>query len=117
MFGKVLNKARGQYVWEPVFGRFNLFFHKSIHTYEMFIVFNNKDLLGMNGFVEKWMKLFKNQSPNIFIGNIATELKNSLNATFIKFDCSRSFDYMKMESYIFVLSGPLHIMMLGTVDK
>ena len=83
----------------------------------MFIVFNNKDLLKMNGFVEKWMKLSKNQSPNIFIGNIATELKNSLNASIIKFDCSRSLDYMKMETYIFVRSGTLHVMMLGTVDK
>ena len=48
-------------------------------------------------------------------------LKNTLYATIIEFDCSPSFDcilyfitvtYMKIESYIFVNSGPLHTTML-----
>ena len=54
----------------------------------------------------------------IFIGKVATDRvkKNSLNVTIMKFDCSVSFDYMKIEGYIFVRSGPLHTM-LGTMDK
>ena len=46
----VLNKPLGQYVWELVFGKFNSFFHRSIYSWEMFIV--------------EWY---------IFIGNIATD--------------------------------------------
>ena len=91
----VLNEPQGQYVWELVFRKFNSFFHRSIYPWGMFIV--------------EWY---------IFIGNIATDrVKNSLNATSMKFDCSLFFDYMKIESYIFVHSGPLDTMMLGSVDK
>ena len=66
------------HLWELVFGRFNSFFHKSIHPWEMFIV-----------------------ECYIFIGNIATDrVKKSLNATIMKFVCSHSFDYMNNFRYI-----------------
>ena len=38
MFDRVLNQPLGYYVWELVFGKFNLFFKKFIHQWEMFIV-------------------------------------------------------------------------------
>ena len=38
MFDRVLNQSMGHYVWEQVFGKFNLFFKKYIHPWEMFIV-------------------------------------------------------------------------------
>ena len=38
IFNGVLNYPLGYYVWELVFGKFNLFFQKFIHTWQMFIV-------------------------------------------------------------------------------
>ena len=40
MFDRVLNQNQslGHYVWELVFGKFNLFFKKFIDPWEMFIV-------------------------------------------------------------------------------
>ena len=77
-----------------------------------------------NWFLESWIHFSTNPwemfivECYIFISNIATDkLKDSLNATVMKFDCWLSFDQMKIESYIFVHTGPFHTLIIGTIDK
>ena len=70
MFDRVLNQSMGHYVWEQVFGKFNLFFKKYIHPWEMFIV-----------------------ECYIFVGYRPTEPKKKKNIHYSQLlDCSPSFD-------------------------
>ena len=97
MFDMVLNKPMDQYVWELVFGEFNLFFSKFIHLLGMPIV----ECYDFNGFVAIQLKKVNYVQ---LLSNLIVHLLFII--FFISPTITHATTYVKIKSYIFVHGGP-----------